>query len=214
MGNERHLTLARVAVASTAAGLPDDRLADVDCDAMASAPGGPRARATEIPYDMLSVDAICGPICAVPVGELADTDAHLYLWSTRRLFREGDAAKVARAWGFNPIGEIIWGLRNPGMGTRAVANDHEPVPVATRGSLPFTVDKPMGVHFWRQLYVGGDKVHSAKPDAFLDYVEASSPGPYVELFARRAHFGWDYAGDGSLGTVDVAGLRAPGEKAA
>lgn len=34
--------------------------------------------------------------------------------------------------------------------------------------------------------------HSAKPEAFLDYVEQVSPGPYVELFARRARFGWDY----------------------
>lgn len=53
--------------------------------------------------------------------------------------------------------------------------------------------------------------HSAKPEAFLDMVERVSPGPYLELFARRARFGWDYAGDGSLGTVEIPGLRAPGD---
>ena len=52
--------------------------------------------------------------------------------------------------------------------------------------------------------------HSSKPDAFYDMVEQVSPGPYLEIFARRARFGWDYAGDGSLGTVDIPGLRAPG----
>lgn len=53
--------------------------------------------------------------------------------------------------------------------------------------------------------------HSEKPEAFLDLVEQVSPGPYLEIFARRARFGWDYAGDGSLGTVDIPGLRAPDE---
>jgi hypothetical protein len=56
--------------------------------------------------------------------------------------------------------------------------------------------------------------HSAKPEAFLDIVEQVSPGPYLEIFARRARFGWDYAGDGSLGTVEIPGLRAPDEVAA
>lgn len=46
--------------------------------------------------------------------------------------------------------------------------------------------------------------HSAKPDAFLDIVEQASPGPYLELFARRARFNWDYWGDQSLNTAEVA----------
>lgn len=46
--------------------------------------------------------------------------------------------------------------------------------------------------------------HSAKPDAFLDIVEQVSPGPYVELFARRARFGWDYWGNESLGTAEMS----------
>jgi N6-adenosine-specific RNA methylase IME4 len=46
--------------------------------------------------------------------------------------------------------------------------------------------------------------HSAKPEAFLDIVEQVSPGPYLEMFARRARFGWDYYGNESLGTAEVA----------
>jgi N6-adenosine-specific RNA methylase IME4 len=45
--------------------------------------------------------------------------------------------------------------------------------------------------------------HSAKPEAFLDLVEQVSPGPYLEMFARRARFGWDYWGDESLGTAKM-----------
>lgn len=46
--------------------------------------------------------------------------------------------------------------------------------------------------------------HSAKPEAFLDLVEALSPGPYVELFARRDRLGWDTWGNESLGTAEMA----------
>jgi N6-adenosine-specific RNA methylase IME4 len=47
--------------------------------------------------------------------------------------------------------------------------------------------------------------HSEKPEAFFDLVEEVSPGPYLELFARRARFGWDYWGDESLQTVELEG---------
>jgi N6-adenosine-specific RNA methylase IME4 len=46
--------------------------------------------------------------------------------------------------------------------------------------------------------------HSEKPEAFLDLVEQVSPGPYVELFARRDRLGWDTWGNESLGTAEMA----------
>lgn len=160
--------------------------------------GGRRRRATEVPYGMLSPEEIAN----LPVDDLAAAEAHLYLWATRKLFREGVAVRVARSWGFEPVGEIIWGLRNPGMGGFN-GNGHEPILVASRGGLSFPKNAlPAGVVFWRQLYATG-KVHSAKPEAFLDLVEQVSPGPYLEMFARRARFGWDYYGDESLGTAEV-----------
>jgi N6-adenosine-specific RNA methylase IME4 len=161
--------------------------------------GGRRRRVTLLPYSLMDLEAIAD----LPVRQLADDDAHLFLWCTRRGFREGWAAWVARAWGFEPIGEIIWGLRNPGMGT-VLGNDHEPVLVARRGDIKFNGDTRMGgVHFWRQLYDIG-KVHSAKPEGFLDFVEQISPGPYVELFARRHRMGWDVWGDQSANTAVLA----------
>ncbi len=163
------------------------------------APGGRRAHATEVPYKMLSLEQIK----SLPVENLAAEDAHLWLWSTRQLFREGDTAAVARAWGFRPVGEIIWGLRNPGMGGFN-GNGHEPVLIAVRGDAAFPKNAlPAGVAFWRQSYARG-KIHSAKPEAFLDLVESISPPPRLEMFARRARFGWDYWGDQSLGTADLA----------
>jgi N6-adenosine-specific RNA methylase IME4 len=45
--------------------------------------------------------------------------------------------------------------------------------------------------------------HSAKPEAFLDLVEQVSPGPYLELFARRQRLGWDTWGHHALEHVEM-----------
>ena len=161
--------------------------------------GGRRARSTEVPYSFMSL----AEIMALPVGDLAADAAHLYLWSTRRNFREGIAVAVARAWGFEPCGEIIWGLRNGGMGG-ALGNGHEPVLLASRGGLPWPKNElPVSVIFWKQPYAKG-KIHSAKPDGLHDLVEKMSPGPYLEMFARRQRLGWDTWGNEALNHVEVA----------
>ena len=166
---------------------------------------GRRARETDIGYRFMPLHKIA----ALPVPELAESDAHLFLWATRRLFREGVAAAVARAWGFEPCGEIIWGHRNAGLGG-ALGSGHEPVLVARRGSVALRADYPLGVAFWRQLYApakpGGQpgKVHSAKPDGFLDLVEEIADGPYLEMFARRQRLGWDTWGNEALNHVEIA----------
>lgn len=164
--------------------------------------GGRRGRKTEIPYSFMSVDEIM----ALPVADLADENAHLYLWSTRRNFREGIAVQVARAWGFEPRGELIWGLRNGGPGG-VLGNGHEPVLIASRGDLQFPKGMPVSVVFWKQPYHtgGGGKIHSAKPAGLQDLVEQMSPGPYLEMFSRRARLGWDTWGDEALhGTELIA----------
>lgn len=128
--------------------------------------GGRRKRATVVPYSFMTIDEIK----ALPVAGLAEESAHLYLWTTRRYFREGIAVQVARAWGFEPCGELIWGLRNGGMGG-FTGNGHEPILLASKGGEPWPKNEmPAGVHFWKQPYARG-KIHSAKPDAFQDLVE-------------------------------------------
>lgn len=160
--------------------------------------GGRRRRTTEVPYAFMSI----AEIMALPVDELAADEAHLYLWTTRRNFREGIAVAVCRAWGFEPVGELIWGLRNAGMGG-VNGNGHEPIVVASRGHLPFPKNMlPASVSFWKQPYDHG-KRHSAKPDGFQDYVESVSPEPYLELFARRQRLGWDTWGNEALEHVAV-----------
>ncbi len=164
--------------------------------------GGGKLRPSKI-HDLPYLTMALADICAIDVASVADADALLFMWATRKIFREGDAAKVVRAWGFKPCGEIIWGLRNPGLGG-ALGNDHEPVLIARRGKATVDHVPPVGVVFWRQPYGPNGKIHSAKPDGFMDFVESVSPGPYLEMFSRRQRLGWETWGNEALQHVEMA----------
>jgi N6-adenosine-specific RNA methylase IME4 len=156
-------------------------------------PGGRRRSATPLRYSLMSL----ADIAALPVEDVAAAEAHLYLWVTREMFREGHGVAVARSWGFDPVAEFIW--RKPNFGTGSFPRaGHEPVLVCRRGGLPFA--GPRNVHSvqeWKQDYSqNSGKSHTTKPTGLMDLVEKASPGPYVELFARAPRLGWDSWGKG------------------
>lgn len=165
--------------------------------------GGRRKNETSVPYSFMTLAEI------LALRPPAADDCALFLWSTRLHFREGMAARVARDWGFEPCGEIIWGLPNAGMGSPPFGNDHEPVLVAKRGRPRIEHGDYLGVWFWKQVYEYGaagvpQKVHSAKPPGFLELVEQISDGPRLEMFAREGRLGWDSWGDESLNHVEMS----------
>lgn len=139
----------------------------------------------ELGYATLTVDAIA----ALPVEDLAEPDAHLYLWIPDRFLIEGDGARIARAWGFEPGRLLIWAKTGYGLGVFP-RPQHEALVVCKRGHLPFNVRDVGSVQTWRYAYEHGARVHSRKPDGAIDLIERASPGPYVELFARRQRLGW------------------------
>jgi N6-adenosine-specific RNA methylase IME4 len=49
--------------------------------------------------------------------------------------------------------------------------------------------------------------HSWKPDELYGIVEACSPGPYIELFARHQRDGWEQWGDEVEATHQTAGQQ-------
>jgi N6-adenosine-specific RNA methylase IME4 len=155
--------------------------------------GGKSAEGTTaLPYATLSLEAVK----ALPVRALAAPEAHLYLWTTQRFL--WDARDVLRAWGFSDGIVLTWCKKPMGAGLGdSFAPTTEFVLFAHRGGL-----RPSARHdsTW---FAGPRANHSQKPDVLLDIVEKVSPGPYLEMFARRARFGWDYWGDQSLGTAEV-----------
>lgn len=153
----------------------------------------------ELGYPTMTVDAIA----ALPVSDLAAADAHLYLWIPDRFLIEGDGARVVRAWGFEPGRVLLWWAKTGyGLGTFP-RPQHEALIVAKRGKLDFRIRDVGSVVEWKYAYEGGARKHSRKPDGALDLIELASPGPYLELFARRQRLGWDTWGDQALEHVEV-----------
>jgi len=142
-------------------------------------------------------------IHALPVGDLAEENAHLYLWITAELNARSAGIATLEAWGFSRVGEIVWKKRNFGMGAFP-RPQHEILIVARRGKLPFARRDVGSVQEWKQDYtLNGGKRHSVKPDGAMDLIESASPGPYLEMFSRRARFGWDTWGDEALHGINL-----------
>jgi len=134
----------------------------------------------------------------------AADDAHLFMWTPDRFLLNGWAASIMRAWGFEPLPQmLVWRKANAGLG-RHIRPAHELLLLGRRGKARFAEVALPSVFDWKQVYENGAKAHSAKPDASFDVVEQLSSGPYLEMFARRERMGWDSWGDESLGTVELS----------
>jgi N6-adenosine-specific RNA methylase IME4 len=135
-------------------------------------------------------------ICALPVSQITADTAHLYLWVPNALLPLG--LQVLNAWGFQYKSNIVWHKvrKDGGSDGRGVGfyfrNVTELVLFGVRGKSPRTLAPGR-----RQvnLLATQKREHSRKPDEFYPIVEACSPGPYLELFARGARPGWSVWGN-------------------
>lgn len=123
-------------------------------------------------YDLMSLERIK----ALPVNDLAADNAHLYLWcypATRYV-----AEDVMRAWGFEYKDEFVWGKDQFGLG-HYFRHAHETLLIGVKGKLP--------VQFrgQRSFMMLARQSHSHKPEEIHVMAQRMSPGPFLELFARR-----------------------------
>ncbi len=139
---------------------------------------------TTLDYSVMSLDEIA----ALPVGELADRDAHLYLWTTNRYLRA--AYDIAAAWGFAVSKPLVWVKEPMGFFGPPFVSSAEFCLFARRGSLA-ALERAE-----RQWWLWPRRSHSVKPFEFFDVIERVSPGPRCELFARQPRLGWDHWGFG------------------
>ncbi len=159
-----------------------------------------------IPYPTMSLEEIK----ALPVRELMNlSGTHLYLWVTNKYLR--NVWEVAEAWGFRGVRLIVWCKEprgwNPGGKWPSTC---EFCLFAVDGLLTADGQAPSQWFVWPRrlgppVKAGAARqtMHSAKPEAFLDEVEQVSPGPYLELFARRQRLGWDTWGNEALEHVQM-----------
>jgi N6-adenosine-specific RNA methylase IME4 len=135
-------------------------------------------------------------IMALPVANVAADKAHLYLWCPNALLPDGLA--VMKAWGFSYKSNIVWHKvrKDGGSDGRGVGfyfrNVTELLLFGVRGKNARTLAPGR-----RQvnLLATRKREHSRKPDEQYALIEACSPPPYLELFARGTRKKWATWGD-------------------
>lgn len=132
-------------------------------------------------------------LMVLPVGKLAAENAHLYLWTTNAFMEE--AHQLAKSWGFKQKTIITWTKIRQSDGQPSMKMGYyyrgatEHILFCVRGSLRLQGPAAPTALFAKRL------PHSQKPEEFYLMVEAQTPGPRIELFARRNRVGWDAWGN-------------------
>ncbi|WP_244561737.1 MT-A70 family methyltransferase [Mesorhizobium australicum] len=129
-------------------------------------------------------------IAARDVASIAADDCALFLWATAPMLP--DALYVMDMWGFAYVTHCVWikvragEARGPGYW---FTGEHELLLVGTRGNVPAPAP---GTQF-PSFLIAPVTEHSAKPEEFLERIEAYFPNlPKIELNRRGpARRGWD-----------------------
>ncbi len=141
----------------------------------------------------------------IEVAEVAAKNSHLYLWVPNALLPDGLA--VMDAWGFRYVSNVVWAKRRKDGGPdgRGVGfyfrNVTEILLFGVRGSMRTLAPARRQVN----MIETRKREHSRKPDEQYELIEACSPGPHLELFARHPRKGWSVWGDESLDDIEPRG---------
>jgi N6-adenosine-specific RNA methylase IME4 len=139
--------------------------------------------AKSLSYSTMSVDQIAN----MPIRNLAEPGCHLWLWTTNQHLSDG--FNVLKMWGFRYLAPIHW-IKPSGIGNYFVHRT-QTVLFGYREQCRF----PMARYKPNILATSDPVRHSRKPEQFYELIEAISPGPRLELFARDCRAGWDSWGN-------------------
>jgi len=129
-------------------------------------------------------------ICAMPIKDITEKDAVLFLWSTSPHLPE--ALEVAKAWGFTYKTTFIWDKIKHNMGHYNSVR-HEILLVCTKGACTPDVKR-----LFDSVVSEERTEHSKKPNVFREIIETIyTYGNKIELFAREKPEGWDVFGNQS-----------------
>lgn len=127
----------------------------------------------------------------LPVEAIVNDTAHLYLWVPNALLADG--LQVMEHWGFTYKTNMIWYKirKDGGPDRRGVGfyfrNVTEMILFGVRGKNARTLQPGRSQE---NIISSQKREHSRKPDEQYKIIEACSPGPFLELFARGPRKGW------------------------
>ena len=128
-------------------------------------------------------------LCALPILELVEDNAALFLWVTSPILSE--CWSIIKAWGFEYKASFVWDKIKHNFGHYNSVR-HEFLLICTRGScLPDEtklIDSVQSIERMDQ--------HSEKPTEFRKIIDTLYPqGKRIELFAREESAGWEKWGN-------------------
>lgn len=144
-------------------------------------------------------------IMELPVAQVVQDRAHLYLWVPNALILEG--LEVMRRWGFTYKTHIVWykTRKDGGPDGRGVGfyfrNVTEMLLFGVRGKNNRTLGPG---RTQTNIIATRKREHSRKPDEQYSLIERCSPGPYLEMFARYPRRGWDQWGNEAPAKSDAS----------
>ncbi len=158
--------------------------ADPPWDVKAGPDWGSGEESKDLLYPTMTIEEISN----IPVNNLADENAHLYLWVINKYIPE--AYEIVRAWGFEPSCLLTWCKPPHGIGLGGTfIQTTEHLLFARKGTL--TANKRIDTTW----FTYPRSRHSEKPNEFRKMIEEVSPGKKIELFARTKSEGWDVWGN-------------------
>ena len=150
-------------------------------------------------YEMMTVEQIK----QLPIKELANDNAYLFLWTTHTYLPE--CFEILKNWGFKYHLTMTWD-KGRGLTHFGFHRKTEFVLFAYNGRLDIECSgKSINTLFYEY-----NKGHSIKPDVFYTELERKLPSPMIDIFARREREGWDVFGNEVNNSIDLERYRSNG----
>jgi len=146
-------------------------------------------RPKKLPYPTLSV----AQIGDLPIPDLAEANAHLWLWTTNQFLP--DEFDLLKRWGFKYMIPIQW-VKPSGCGAWWIHRS-QTLLFGYRGKLDMREKLKPNVLF------APARRHSQKPEESFGLIEAVSHAPRLEMFARAPRLNWHSWGDEVVSDIEL-----------
>lgn len=134
-------------------------------------------------------------IKSMPINELGDVGAHLWLWVTDVMLPYG--FEVMKAWGFKYHAPIVW--RKPSGNGNYFIHLTEFILFGYKRKCQFNRARFVpNTYDWPH-----EREHSRKPEGSYDLIESVSDPSRLEIFARRRRKGWHVNGNEVLSDIYI-----------